>query len=151
MQLNEGLEKLGANETTGECEGEVFCGAAIESVRLPSSLKRLEDKTFYKCQNLRSAEISHGIEYIGERCFGDWFEKSKIEELTLPNTLKEIDEHAFEDCNDLKTVWLEEGCTLCIWRYVGYSAAILPAGAMVGGMPLRDLRRQKDVVIPENV
>ena len=44
---------------------------------------------------------------------------------------------------------MEEDCALDIKKYVGHSAAILPAGVVLGGQSLRDLRAQKDAVIPE--
>ena len=48
MQLNEGLVKLGEKEAIGiyNWEGAVFSGTAIESIRIPSTLKRLEAETF---------------------------------------------------------------------------------------------------------
>ena len=60
MQLNEGLEKLGES---------VFESNAIENIRLPSTLKKIEAMTFAGCQNLNRVEIPNGIEYIGRKCF----------------------------------------------------------------------------------
>ena len=71
MQLNEGLEKLGAKEIVDgkDCEGGVFRETAIENIRLPSTLKRLEANTFSGCKSLELAEISEGMEQIGRQCF----------------------------------------------------------------------------------
>ena len=68
--LNDGLEKLGAEETIDgkQYGGGVFAKSAIESVRLPPTLKRLERITFHDCKNLKSIEIPHGVEYIGQAC-----------------------------------------------------------------------------------
>lgn len=60
------------------------------------------------------------MEHIGKWCFIF----SKIEEITLPRSLKEMDEDAFEDCKNLKVVWVEEGCTLDIKKYVGNSVEV---------------------------
>ena len=67
VRLNEGLERLGPGKIFGNTyyEGHVFRGAAIVSIRLPSTLKRIEAETFDECQNLRNVEISRGVEYIG--------------------------------------------------------------------------------------
>ena len=70
---------------------------------------------FYECENLKSVEISRGVEYIGKECL----KGSGVEEITLPSTLKEIEEDAFYNCENLKTVWIEEGCTLNVKKYVG--------------------------------
>ena len=55
MQLNEGLEKLGEKEIINghNWEGGVFYESAIESIALPSTLKRIEKETFSWCQNLK--------------------------------------------------------------------------------------------------
>ena len=49
VQLNEGLEKLGAKEIINgeELEGRVFLGSVIRDIKIPSTLKRIEAKTFY--------------------------------------------------------------------------------------------------------
>ena len=82
MRLNEGLEKLGDS---------TFDGSEIESITLPSTLKRIEYQTFYNCKNLKRIEIPNGIEYIGSECFCE----SGVEEITLPGTLKEIERKIF--------------------------------------------------------
>lgn len=52
--LNDGLEALGTNERTDD--GYQSCGAfersALEQVRLPSTLKRIEANTFCDCRRL---------------------------------------------------------------------------------------------------
>ena len=86
----------------------------IESIILPSTLKRIEEWTFYNCHNLKHVELPNGVEYIGKQCFT----LSGIEEITLPSTLKEIGEKVF-DHTSLKTVYVEEGCALDVKKYVG--------------------------------
>ena len=125
MQLNEGLEKLGAREIIDrwKYEGGVFRKTAIESIWLPSTLKKIEDEMFYGCKNLKSVEIPSSVEYVGKECFAG----TQIEELTLPSTLKEIGEGAFKDCEKLEAIWVEEGCTPDIRKCAADSVVILPA------------------------
>ena len=51
----------------------VFCGvfmsSALESVELPSTLKRIECCTFSQCKNLKVVELPDRLEYIGRECF----------------------------------------------------------------------------------
>ena len=53
--LIEGLEILGASESPDEdreCYG-VFEGTLIEEVKLPSTLKKIGNNSFLRCENLR--------------------------------------------------------------------------------------------------
>ena len=52
--LNEGLEKLGEEEPIdgSACRGEAFRDTAIESIRLPSTLKTVMAETFEDCKIL---------------------------------------------------------------------------------------------------
>ena len=122
VQLNEGLERLGAKEVIDgrRCEGRVFCGAAIESIRIPSTVRKLEAETFRSCESLRRVEIPSGVECIGEQCFCE----SGVEEVILPATLREIGEDVFEDCKSLKTVWAEEGCKIDIKALVDENVTV---------------------------
>ena len=149
MQLNEGLEKLGYKEDSDEDEGEVFSGCAIESIRLPSTLRRIEAQTFEDCENLRHVELPNCVERIG----GDCFKRSGIEEITLPCTLREVGGDVFEECENLKVVWVEDGCRAEISdMYTSSSVKIGPlAGTMVTSMRVWDLRTLKAVVIPDGV
>ena len=44
----------------------VFQESAVESVELPSTLKRIEYNTFKKCKNLRSIVLPDGLEFVGK-------------------------------------------------------------------------------------
>ena len=54
-------------------DGRMWCGvfeeSTLESVRLPTTLKRIEYSTFEDCKNLKSIEFPNKLEYIGKRCF----------------------------------------------------------------------------------
>ena len=71
VQLNEGLERLGPKETVGDLRyrGNVFASSAVQDVRLPSTLKTLEVRTFFDCENLYRIAIPNGVECIEEECF----------------------------------------------------------------------------------
>ena len=111
MHLNEGLEKLGSD---------TFSGSAIENIKVPSTLKRIEVGTFSWCCCLKSVEILNGVKYIENECF----EGSGIEEITLPSTLSEIGKNAFKDLEHLVVVWVEKGCPIEIRKYVGNSVKV---------------------------
>ena len=119
--MNEGLEKLGERTfVEGEkLEGRVFANSEIESIRFPSTLKRIEAGTLYNCTDLKSVEIAEGVEYIGDECFDVLRGSNRLEEVVLPGTLREMGENVFEGCDNLKVVWVGEGCIIDIRKYVG--------------------------------
>ena len=98
----------------------VFKHSTIESIKLASTLKRIEAETFYNCRNLKSVEIPGGVEYIGRECFCG----SGIEEVTLPGILRATGDGIFNRCSSLKTVWVGEGFAFDVKRYVDDDVAI---------------------------
>ena len=93
MVLNEGLETLGTDEYTpdGRMWYGVFQESALESVELPSTLKRIEYNAFQSCKLLKSIVLPDRLEYIGEYCL--W--KSGLQEVWIFNTRITADEDAF--------------------------------------------------------
>ena len=122
VALNEGLERLGPAETVMgiESAGLCFAESAVRSVRLPSTLRRLEVGTFKGCRCLRRVEVPEGVECLGERCFAG----SRVEEVSLPGTLRAVGEGAFGDCGRLRVVWVGAGCALDVRGCVGDSVEV---------------------------
>ena len=71
MRFAEGLEVLGTDES--QRDGSMWSGAfqesALENVRLPSTLKRIEYGAFMGCESLKTAKLPDGLEYLGNECF----------------------------------------------------------------------------------
>ena len=67
----EGLEVLGTDKSQrgGSMWSGAFQESALESVRLPSTLKRIGYSAFTGCRNLKAIELPDGLEYLGEECF----------------------------------------------------------------------------------
>ena len=59
VRLNEGLASLGTEERQGDGEEQngVFEGCELESIELPSTLRRIEDRAFRDCMYL----LKHGL------------------------------------------------------------------------------------------
>ena len=87
---------LGAEITIGEetLVGCAFANSAIENIKLPSTLKKIEIGMFVGCKKLKSIELPTSIEYIGVGCFA----KCGIEEIVFPSSVKEIGAGAFGYC-----------------------------------------------------
>ena len=60
----EGLEVLGTDKSQrgGSMWSGAFQESALESVRFPSTLKRIEHSAFAECENLKIIELPDGLE-----------------------------------------------------------------------------------------
>lgn len=76
------------------------CGK-METVQLPSGLKKIGPVAFAECGKLKSIAIPQGVETIPHHCF---YLCSSLESVTLPSTLKSIEHDAFIACRSLQTI-----------------------------------------------
>ena len=80
----------------------------IAALRLPSSLKVIEEEAFYGDTSIGKVIVPEGATEIGERAFAN----SSLTEINLPDTLTSIADTAFEGLTDV-TVTANEGS----WAY----------------------------------
>lgn len=68
----------------------------LKNVSLPESLRRIGNNAFFACKRLRRIELAERskLEEIGDFCFYD----SELEEVTLPRMLKTIGCYTFNNC-----------------------------------------------------
>ena len=121
----------------------------IESVEIPASVKHIGAYAFRDCKSLRSVKLAEDsrLEAIGRECFCG----SGIEEITLPSMLREMGMDAFKHCDNLKTIYVEDGCEASLVNS-GMSDLTRVSSlstTLVGNTSIYDLRKIKDVVIPE--
>ena len=145
--LNEGLERLGGlhSEDGAHCNG-VFCGTLIKQVTLPSTLKVLGDYAFAKCALLARVTFREPAG-AGDNELPDVGPGGVV----LPPTLEEVGCCLFDDCSGIRAIWARDCSAVGPIREANCSVAVLPLEALVGDRPLWDLRRQRDVVVPEGV
>ena len=72
---------------------------------MPSTLKRIEYRTFENCHFLRTIELPDGLEYLGKYCFYN----SGLENIRIPPVLKTIETMTFYECKNLRHVEFSEG------------------------------------------
>ena len=103
----EGLETLGTHEywINGREFPGVFQNSALESVRLPSTLKRIECLTFMECKNLKVIGFPEGLEYLGTDCFSS----TGIESVEFPASLRTVSQSSFSYCESLRSARFAEG------------------------------------------
>ena len=72
--LNEGLETLG-----DDCSSGVFENSRFEEITLPSTLKKIDRRTFLGCNSLRTIHVRSGC-------------RADLSELDLPSSVEIIRE-----------------------------------------------------------
>lgn len=77
-------------ETIG---GYAFAHSGLESVELPPSLRNLEERCFFHCEDLACARLNEGLESIGDAAFAE----SGLESLRIPATTDAIGSSIFEN------------------------------------------------------
>ena len=81
--------------------------SSMESITLPSTIKKIGQFAFYGCSALTSIDIPEGVTIIPDNCFDHC---KKLNSVTLPTTIKKIGDYAFSDCNKVKTITIPNGC-----------------------------------------
>lgn len=106
IRFAEGLEVLGTDEYLDG--GGTWCGvfqeSALENVKLPFTLKRIEYNAFKNCKGLRHIWLPNSLEYVGKQCFFG----SRLLNLQIPKMGVYADEGAFDNCpvkDDLRSYY----------------------------------------------
>lgn len=148
----------------------------ITSVKIPDTVKEIENEAFSHCVNLGSVTFGSGLEIIGERAFeycthlpevnlpeglktmgGYAFDScERLEKITLPSTLKEIPDGAFHICWRLIDVVIPEGVETigsgAFYECEGMSSLILPNSLRtIKSEAFAACVRLSSVVVPEGV
>ena len=85
-----------------------FFNSTMETVTLPSTLKRTGMTAFAWCTSLQSAYFEDGLTTLGDATFSSC---TNLTDVRLPNTLKTIGDSAFYRCSSLTSIELPDGLT----------------------------------------
>ncbi len=83
-------------------DGAFLCCSHLQSITLPTSLKRIGDRAFYGCEKLIQAEIPSNVDSIGHYAFTDC---KAMTQINLPSSLVYIGRAAFKGCIGLKNIY----------------------------------------------
>ena len=78
-----------------------FQSSIVETIDIPSTVKRIYSNSFGSCINLKKLTLNEGLEEIGAMAFWD---ARSLESVVIPSTVTTIGEYAFADCRNLKSV-----------------------------------------------
>ena len=129
----------------------MFQNSALKRVKLPSTLKRIECRTFAGCKNLKTVELPNGLEYIGKECFYE----SGLESVRIPSALKTIEGWTFFNCKNLKHVEFPEGLEkidAAAFSGSGIERVDLPSSTRrIGAEAFMECKRLRDVRLNEGL
>ena len=82
---------------------ECFQGSDLQSICLPSTLKKINDDAFYGCNKMKKVDFSKctSLIEIGDNVF---YACKKLEEIVLPDSVTTIGDGAFEHCEKLRKI-----------------------------------------------
>ncbi len=99
---NEDLDSRdGSNAIIYSDEDELL--AACPATKIPSSVKKIGNEAFFRCNTIERLEIPEGVESIGIDAF---YGCSGLRQISLPESLREIEREAFYGCSSLKSVFI---------------------------------------------
>ena len=82
--------------------------SGIISIEIPSTVERIEDRSFRNRETLIKVTLSEGLSYIGDFAFEGC---DALTSITIPTTVSYIGEGAFRDCFSLtKIIWNAKNC-----------------------------------------
>ena len=110
IHLPAGLEVI-QKETFRHCD-------ALTTIKLPDSLKRIEEKAFMLCLGLKEIEWGTGLEYIGYEAF---MQCGALMTVEIPDYVTYVGVGAFSYCTNLKSVAIGTGL-----QTIGYGAFFSP-------------------------
>ncbi len=95
--IEDGITEIGSN---------VFSGCRqLENISIPSSVKIINNKAFYRCSNLQELLLPEGLESIGINSFGGCF----LLKTDIPSSVKNIDAYAFYNCDSIVEITIPDG------------------------------------------
>lgn len=80
------------------------------NVILPEGIKRIGQRAFFNCTNLKSLNLPNSIEELNFACFNG----CALKQVKIPTKLKKIPESAFRDCTSLEEVFIPTNVTTIV-------------------------------------
>jgi len=124
----------------------------LESIVLPSTLKRIEAGAFDNCIRLFEVEIPEGVTFLGDHVFNNCV---SLTDVIIPGTVRKIPQSAFASCVRLKNVDLQEGIKVisdgAFQLCDSLTELVLPESMTEIGWSAFHSSGLQKIVIPDNV
>ncbi len=151
--IGTGLQTVSLPSTLKRLGEKAFAHTGIEKIALPDSLESIGKSQFYQCRRLASVHMPDGLAAVEEMLF---FECQSLTEITLPAGVTSIGMATFCRCVSLESVNIPEGVTaLGAMAFIGCrslkSIRIPETCASIGKSAFRGCTALQEVALPEGV
>lgn len=80
--------------------------AAITDIELLPTVKKIDNRVFYQCENLEKVYLPNGLKEIGKENF---YECPKLTKVVIPDSVSNISSSCFYDCENLQEAYVGKG------------------------------------------
>ena len=124
FEYKKGITKVTVPEGVTTIGPHAFAESSVESVVLPSTLRKIGFYAFNRCKKLSSITIPEGVRKVEYNTFE---ECESLGSVTLPNSIDTIGEFAFVKCRNLRRIELPSGVKeIGKSAFFGCSLEVLP-------------------------
>lgn len=137
--INEGLETV---------ENGAFENSGLQMITFPSTLKQIKRYACGSCNKL--GIVTFRKKSSSTKAEDDSLKNDFPGEICVPESLV-VGDDVFNGCPRILVVWIEGKREASICHSVNNNTPIFKSQTMVRDKPLRDLRRQENISIPDDV
>ena len=109
ISANRKATSITVKNGTKEIAPGAFCGdefdsddkSNLQSITLPSSLKKIDERAFSQCTQLKSIVFPDSLQSIGDEAF---YHCSSLKKINIPKSLSSISDTAFKRCTSLEKI-----------------------------------------------
>ena len=109
ISANRKATSITVKNGTKEIAPAAFCGdefdsddkSNLQSITLPSSLKKIDERAFSQCTQLKSIVFPDNLQSIGDEAF---YHCSSLKKINIPKSLSSISDNAFKRCTSLEKI-----------------------------------------------
>lgn len=81
-----------------------FAYSRLNRAVIPGSVKKISEKAFLSCKELKEIRIEDGVEFIGEYAFSECI---NLKSVIIPKSVRYIGKEAFRFCTELESIEIE--------------------------------------------
>ncbi len=100
------IENINMPDSLTSIGQDAFYCCPLTSITIPNNVTLIEDRTFNRCNSLKTVVFNQNITSIGNNAFSGC---NQLESITIPNKVTSIGDSAFNSCKNLTSVTIEEG------------------------------------------